>query len=406
MKIDNQEIRGDDYMGLSIESAPDNVVVIKVVGVGGAGNNVVNRMVTAGTQGVEFIAVNTDKPALSVSSAGTKVQIGEKLTMGQGAGSSPEIGKKAAEESRNNVAKALEDADMVFIAGGMGGGTGTGASPVVADIARESQSLTVGVVTKPFSFEGRRRMDQAEEGIKNLLGRVDSLLVIPNDRLKSVSEQKLTFANAFEIADGVLHQAVVSISELIKKTGFINLDFADVTSVMKDAGYAHMGVGHAAGKGKAEEAARSAVTSPLMETSIDGARGVLINITGSLDIDLDDVEIAATIVQEAAHPDANIIFGASFDEDMEDEIRVVVIATRFDDGPIIPYKPSVATTSSDISDQYVAHRVNQALRPEPEASQDSSQQETTKPSPTAPAPPETPPEEDPFDTIFKIFNSK
>jgi len=408
MKMDKQEIREDDYMGLSIESAPDNVVVIKVVGVGGAGNNVVNRMVTAGTQGVEFIAVNTDKPALSVSNASTKVQIGEKLTMGQGAGSSPEIGKKAAEESRNNVAKALEDADMVFIAGGMGGGTGTGASPVVADIARESQSLTVGVVTKPFSFEGRRRMDQAEEGIKNLLGRVDSLLVIPNDRLKSVSEQKLTFANAFEIADGVLHQAVVSISELIKKTGFINLDFADVTSVMKDAGYAHMGVGHAAGKGKAEEAARSAVTSPLMETSIDGARGVLINITGSLDIDLDDVEIAATIVQEAAHPDANIIFGASFDEDMEDEIRVVVIATRFDDGPI-PYKPP-STLSSDISDNYVAHRVNQALRPEPvDALQDSSQSEAPKAPPAAPAPPtapEAPSEEDPFDTIFKIFNSK
>jgi len=423
-QVDNLFVREDDYMAVSIESAPDNVVVIKVAGVGGAGNNVVNRMVSAGTQGVEFIAINTDKPALSVSNAGLKVQIGEKLTMGQGAGSSPEIGKKAAEESRNSVAKALEDADMVFIAGGMGGGTGTGASPVVADIAREAQALTVGVVTKPFSFEGRRRMEQAEEGIKNLLSKVDSLLVIPNDRLKSVSDQKLTFANAFEIADGVLHQAVVSISELIKKTGFINLDFADVTSIMKDAGYAHMGVGHAAGKGKAEEAARAAVTSPLMETSINGARGVLVNITGSIDIDLDDVEIAASLVAQAAHPDANIIFGASFDEDMEDEISVVVIATRFDNLPTAGGNAAAAgglaglsgrnalsgsgglTGTSNLagtgtigtagsqafSDAYISKKVDDALGAEPEV------------APPPPAPP--PEEEDPFDTIFKIFNSK
>ena len=408
MKMDNLEIREDDYMGLSIESAPDNVVVIKVAGVGGAGNNVVNRMVSAGTQGVEFIAINTDKPALSVSSAGSKVQIGEKLTMGQGAGSSPEIGKKAAEESRNNVAKALEDADMVFIASGMGGGTGTGASPVVADIAREAQALTVGVVTKPFSFEGRRRMDQANEGIKNLLGKVDSLLVIPNDRLKAVSEHKLTFSNAFEIADSVLHQAVVSISELIKKTGFINLDFADVTSVMKDAGYAHMGVGHAAGKGKAEEAARAAVTSPLMETSINGARGVLVNITGSVDIDLDDVEVAASLVAEAAHPDANIIFGASFDEDMEDEIRVVVIATRFDDSPVasLPHAP---ISSSAMTDQYVTKRMDDALKSDTRETKVEPQAEFPPPPPPAPEPPSPPgpsADEDPFDTIFKIFNSK
>jgi len=374
-------------MSFSLESGPDNVVVIKVAGIGGAGNNVVNRMVSTGTQGVEFIAVNTDKPALSVSNADVKIQIGEKLTMGQGAGSNPEIGKKAAEESRNHIAKAIENTDMVFIAGGMGGGTGTGASPVVADIAREAGSLTVGVVTKPFSFEGKRRMEQAEEGIKSLLGKVDSLLVIPNDRLKSVSEQKLTFANAFEIADSVLHQAVISISELIKNTGFINLDFADVTSIMKDAGYAHMGVGHAAGKGKAEEAARAAVTSPLMETSIDGARGVLINITGSLDIGLDDVEAAASLVQEAAHPDANIIFGASFDEDMEDEIRVVVIATRFDDRVVANLKdkkPDIFAGHSQMETKFVAPR----------------------PAPEPPPPPPPPQEEDPFDTIFKIFNSK
>ena len=372
-------------MSFSFESGPDNVVVIKVAGIGGAGNNVVNRMVSGGTQGVEFIAINTDKPALSVSNADVKLQIGEKLTMGQGAGSNPEIGKKAAEESRNNIAKAIENTDMVFIAGGMGGGTGTGASPVIADIAREAGALTVGVVTKPFSFEGKRRMEQAEEGIKNLLGKVDSLLVIPNDRLKHVSDQKLTFANAFEIADSVLQQAVVSISELIKNTGFINLDFADVTAIMENAGYAHMGVGHSSGKGKAEDAARAAVTSPLMETSIDGARGVLINITGSIDIGLDDVEAAASLVQNAAHPDANIIFGASFDEDMEDEIRVVVIATRFDDRPMATRnKDKKPDTPFDIPDRKETAPI-------------------TQPDPTPPPPPV---EEDPFDTIFKIFNSK
>ena len=374
-------------MAFSLESGPDNVVVIKVAGIGGAGNNVVNRMVSSGTQGVEFIAINTDKPALSVSNADAKLQIGEKLTMGQGAGSNPEVGKKAAEESRNNIAKAIENTDMVFIAGGMGGGTGTGASPVVADIAREGGALTVGVVTKPFSFEGKRRMEQAEEGIKSLLAKVDSLLVIPNDRLKSVSEQKLTFANAFEIADSVLHQAVVSISELIKNTGFINLDFADVTAIMKDAGFAHMGVGHAAGKGKAEEAARAAVTSPLMETSIDGAHGVLINITGSLDIGLDDVEAAASLVQEAAHPDANIIFGASFDEDMEDEIRVVVIATRFED------KMAAQTGVERRTDVFFDGSIKKDIPP-------VAVQEPPPP------PPPPPVEEDPFDTIFKIFNSK
>ncbi|MBQ2231177.1 MAG: cell division protein FtsZ, partial [Oscillospiraceae bacterium] len=325
-------------MAKTIESGPDNVVTIKVVGIGGAGNNVVNRMVKSGTQGVEFVSINTDKPALSISAADQKVQIGEKLTHGQGAGANPDVGKKAAEESRNNIAQILENTDMVFIAAGMGGGTGTGASPVVADIAREQGILTVGVVTKPFSFEGKRRMDQANEGISNLLSKVDALLIIPNDRLKHATDQKLTFANAFEIADDVLLQAVNSISELIKNTGFINLDFADVTAIMKDAGYAHMGVGHAAGKGKAEEAARAAVSSPLMETSINGARGVLVNITGSMDIGLDDVEAAASLVQEAAHPDANIIFGATFDETMDDEMRVTVIATRFDEKPTNSYK--------------------------------------------------------------------
>ena len=368
----------------ALETGPDNVVTIKVVGIGGAGNNVVNRMVKAGIKGVEFIAINTDKPALAISSAGTKIQIGEKLTHGQGAGSNPEVGKKAAEESRNNIAKALENADMVFLAAGMGGGTGTGASPVVADIAREVGALTVGVVTKPFSFEGKRRMNQAEEGIASLLGKVDSLLIIPNDRLKHATDQKLTFANAFEIADDVLLQAVISIAELIKNTGFINLDFADVTAIMKDAGYAHMGVGRAAGKGKAEDAARAAVSSPLMETSINGAKGVLLNVTGSMDMGFEDVEVAASLVQEAAHPDANIIFGATFDESMDDEIRVTVIATRFDDKPSPQLKKKEEKEkSSGLYSQTVTEE-----SPEPKAEEPADK------------------DEDPFDTIFRIFNSK
>ncbi len=317
-------------MAYENETGPDNVVNIKVVGVGGAGNNVINHMVEVGVQGVEFIAINTDKQVLGASRADQKLQIGEKLTHGQGAGSNPEVGKRSAEEDRNNINKAFEDTDMVFITAGMGGGTGTGAAPVVADIAKEQGILTVGVVTKPFDFEGRKRMQQAEAGIDELIGKVDSLLIIPNDRLKYASDQKITMRNAFRIADEVLLQAVTSISDLIKNTGFINLDFADITTVMKDAGKAHMGVGHASGKNKAEEAAQMAVSSPLMETSINGAKGVLVSIVGSQDMGLEEVEVAAGLVQSAAHPDANIIFGASFDDDMEDEIRVIVIATCFD----------------------------------------------------------------------------
>ena len=316
-------------MAFGLETGVENVVNIKVVGVGGGGNNVVNRMVHSGAQGVDFIAVNTDKQALNASSANYKLQIGEKLTGGKGAGSNPEIGRKAAEESRNQISKALEETDMVFVTAGMGGGTGTGAAPVVAEIARELGVLTVGVVTKPFGFEGRRRAQQAEAGIAELKEKVDSLVIIPNERLKYATDQKITFANAFEIADDVLRQAVQSISDLIRDTGFINLDFADVTAIMKNAGMAHMGVGRAAGKGKAEEAARMAISSPLLETSIDGARGVLINITGSTDIGLEEVEQAATLVQQAVHPDALTIFGATFDESLDDEIRVTVIATGF-----------------------------------------------------------------------------
>ena len=318
-------------MAFGLDMGPDSVVNIKVIGVGGGGNNVVNRMVKTGTKGVDFIAVNTDKQALAVSSATFKIQIGEKLTNGQGAGSDPEVGRKSAEENRTQISKALEDADMVFITAGMGGGTGTGAAPIVADIAKELGVLTVGVVTKPFRFEGMRRMKQAEGGIAELRNKVDSLVIIPNERLKLATDQKITMLNAFEIADDVLQQAVQSISDLIKNTGFINLDFADVSAVMKDAGRAHMGVGRAAGKNKAEEAAKMAISSPLLETSINGAKGVLINVTGSMDIGLEEVETAANLVQEAAHPDANIIFGAAFDETLEDEIRVTVIATGFEE---------------------------------------------------------------------------
>ena len=320
-------------MGFEFEQGLDNVVSIKVIGVGGGGGNAVNRMVESGVQGVEFISVNTDMQAPNFSQAGTKIQIGEKLTKGQGAGANPEIGRKAAEESKEQIAAALAGTNMVFITAGMGGGTGTGAAPVVAQIAREMGILTVGVVTRPFAFEGKKRLEQALAGIDELNKNVDSLVIIPNERLKYVSEQKITFKNAFEIADGVLRQAVANISELITVPGFINLDFADVTSVMKDAGYAHIGTGRAAGKDKAAEAARMAISSPLLETSIDMAHGVIVSVIGSDDIGLDEVETAATMVQQAAHPDAHIIFGAFIDDTMDDEIRVVVIATGFDNIP-------------------------------------------------------------------------
>ena len=319
----------------------DRVVKIKVIGVGGAGNNVINRMLESEVDGVDFIVINTDKQDLNKSNCPNKLQIGEKLTGGMGAGSKPDIGRKSAEESRAAISKILEDTDMVFITAGMGGGTGTGAAPIVADLAREAGILTVGVVTKPFKFEGANRMRQAEAGIADLGAKVDSLIVIPNDRLKYVTDQKITFANAFGIADDVLKQAVTSISELVAYSDrvIINLDFADVSAVMKDAGRAHMGVGIATGREKAEQAALAAVSSPLLETSINGATGVLVNVTGSSELTLDDVETAAGIVQEAANPDANIIFGATVSEDFEDEMRVTVIATGFEGGEIAKAAP-------------------------------------------------------------------
>lgn len=374
-------------MAFDLDIGTDTVVNIKVLGVGGAGNNVVNRMINTGMRGVEFIAINTDKQALRASSATQKIQIGEKLTRGQGAGSDPEIGRKSAEESRALIAKALEGTHMVFITAGMGGGTGTGGAPVVAEIAHEMGILTVGVVTKPFKFEGKRRMDRALAGIEELRERVDSLVVIPNERLKNVSEQRITFLNAFEIADDVLRQAVQSISDLIKVPGLINLDFADVTAVMQNAGFAHMGVGRAAGKGKAEESARMAVQSPLLETSINGAKGVLVNVTGSIDLALEDVEIAANLVQQAAHPDANIIFGASFDDSLEDEIRITVIATNFNTETGAPEK--LYTEVSKVA--------TAAAAPPPA-------EKKVEPVSTPAAPQDE--EEDPFEKIFQIFNKK
>lgn len=312
------------------EEMDENVTTIKVIGVGGGGGNAVNRMVSDGLQGVEFIAMNTDQQALAKNHAATKVQLGSKLTKGRGAGADPEIGQRAAEESKDEIANALKGSQMVFITAGMGGGTGTGAAPVVAEIAKDMGALTVGIVTKPFAFEGKRRMDQAEKGIAELRKHVDSLVVIPNERLKLVSEQRITLANAFSIADDVLRQGVQSISDLIQIPGIVNLDFEDVKSIMQDAGYAHMGVGRAAGKDKAEQAAVAAISSPLLETAIAGAKGVIINIKSSPDIALDEIDVASQLITERASEDANIIWGAAFDETMEDEMMVTVIATGFD----------------------------------------------------------------------------
>ena len=380
-------------MAFGLDTGPDNVVTIKVIGVGGGGNNVVNRMIADGMEGVDFIAANTDKPFLDVSRATYKVQLGEKLTGGRGAGADPEKGRKAAEESRAQIAKTLENTDMVFITAGMGGGTGTGAAPIVADVAKEMGILTVGVVTKPFNFEGRRRMQQAEKGIEDLRDKVDSLVIIPNERLKYATDQKITFLNAFQIADDVLKQAVQSISDLIKKTGLINLDFADVSAVMKDAGMAHMGVGRASGKNKAEEAAKMAISSPLLETSIDGAKGVLVNFTGPLDMSMDEVDAAASLVSAAVHPDANIIFGTTFDESMEDGYRITVIATGFEDNypGALSNKPFTAPAEKKEETAVTASPVSVHSAPAASAVGESG---------------ESSDDDGDWDAIFKIFNQK
>ena len=315
---------------------------IKVIGVGGGGNNAVNRMISSGLQGVEFIAVNTDAQALLHAMAPQRIQIGEKLTKGLGAGANPEIGEKAAQESREEIMQALKGADMVFVTAGMGGGTGPGAAPVVAECARELGALTVGVVTKPFSFEGRRRLKQAEMGTANLKEKVDTIITIPNDRLLQVIDKKTSMMDAFSIADDVLRQGVQGISDLIAVPGLINLDFADINSVMNNAGSALMGIGVGKGENAAVSAAQAAINSPLLETSIQGARGVLYNICGGPNLTLFEVNEASQIIQDAAHEEANIIFGSSIDESLEDEVRVTVIATGFDE--IVPQKATVSTS--------------------------------------------------------------
>ena len=318
-------------MNFDYDANLDSGAKIKVIGVGGAGNNAVNRMVTENVKGVDFVAVNTDQQALYRCAAPGKVLIGEKLTKGRGAGANPDVGKNAAEENIDDIKKTLEGTDMVFITAGMGGGTGTGAAPVIAKLAKDMGVLTIGVVTKPFAFEGKKKMEQAEAGISALKQHVDSIIIIPNERLKFVSETgRLTLATAFQVADDVLRRGVQSITDLINVPSFMNLDFNDVVTTMQNAGLAHMGVGSAQGKDKAEVAAKAAISSPLLETSITGCRGIIINFTSSPDIGLDEVEYAASLVGQEAHPDANVIWGVTFDEKLEDEMRVTVIATGFD----------------------------------------------------------------------------
>jgi cell division protein FtsZ len=315
---------------LDFEMNIEQFANIKVIGVGGGGNNAVNRMIVAGLKGVEFVSVNTDAQALQYAQTSTKIQIGTKLTKGLGAGANPDIGQKAAEESRDEIMQALKGSDLIFVTAGMGGGTGTGAAPVVAEIAKELGALTVGVVTKPFTFEGRKRMTQAESGIESLKNNVDTLITIPNDRLLQVIEKNTTIVEAFRIADDVLRQGVQGISDLIAVPGLINLDFADVKTIMRETGSALMGIGSSSGDNRASEAARKAISSPLLETSIEGARGVLLNITGGTSLGLFEVHEAAEIISQAADQEANIIFGAVIDDRLEEEVRVTVIATGFD----------------------------------------------------------------------------
>jgi len=308
----------------------DGTATIKVIGVGGAGNNAVNRMLDQGIKSVDFIAVNTDRQALQKSKASTKIQIGEKITRGLGAGANPDIGAQSAEESKAEVAEILRGADMVFVTAGMGGGTGTGAAPIVASTAKEMGILTIGVVTKPFTFEGKKRLSQAERGIESLKGKVDTLVVIPNDKLLQIIDRKTSIIEAFKMADDVLRQGVQGISDLIAVPGLVNLDFADVKTIMLNQGMAHMGVGRASGENRAEDAAKEAIQSPLLETSIEGAKGVIINITGGEDLGLHEVNTAAELVQRSVDPEANIIFGTVTDPSMQDEIQITVIATGFE----------------------------------------------------------------------------
>ncbi|CAM4344443.1 cell division protein FtsZ [Saccharibacillus endophyticus] len=349
---------------LEFDFEMESLARIKVIGVGGGGSNAVNRMIENGVQGVEFITVNTDAQALHLAKSEHKLQIGDKLTRGLGAGANPDVGKKAAEESRELISNTLKGADMVFVTAGMGGGTGTGAAPVIAEIARECGALTVGVVTRPFTFEGRKRAGQAELGIEALKEKVDTLIVIPNDRLLEIVDKKTPMLEAFREADNVLRQAVQGISDLIAVPGLINLDFADVKTIMTERGSALMGIGEAAGENRAADAARKAIMSPLLETSIEGARGVIMNITGGSNLSLYEVNEAAEIVIEASDPEVNMIFGAIIDENMKEEIKVTVIATGFEHKPA-PLKPIVRKPST---------------QQQPEAQNDRSQQQPQRPA--------------------------
>lgn len=329
-------------MGFTYDTEEKDVVNIKVIGVGGGGGNAVNRMIDNGMKNIEFIAINTDKQVLRASKATYKIQIGEKLTKGRGAGGHPQVGAEAAEENRDEIESMLKGTDMIFITAGMGGGTGTGAAPIVAEVAKDMGILTVAVVTKPFKFEGARRMHNAEAGLQELANHVDSLVVIPNERLKLITDRFKTVKECFAAADDILRQGVQSISDLVEQTGFVNLDFEDVSAVMKDAGYAHMGIGSGTGKDKAIDAARNAVSSPLLETTIAGARGVIVNITAAEDITFEEAELASTTITEAAHPDAEVYWGLVFDPEMNDEMKITVIATGFDHQDVEEEQPEEA----------------------------------------------------------------
>ncbi|TXL67601.1 cell division protein FtsZ [Cerasibacillus terrae] len=352
---------------LDFDMNMDQLATIKVIGVGGGGNNAVNRMIEHGVEGVEFIAVNTDAQALNLSKAELKLQIGNKLTRGLGAGANPEVGKKAAEESREQIEEALQGADMVFVTAGMGGGTGTGAAPIIAQVSKELGALTVGVVTRPFSFEGRRRSTQAISGIDALKKAVDTLIVIPNDRLLEIVDKNTPMLEAFREADNVLRQGVQGISDLIAKPGLINVDFADVKTIMYDKGSALMGIGVATGENRATEAAKKAISSPLLETSIDGAHGILMNITGGVNLSLYEVQEAADLVTTAADEEVNVIFGSVINENLKDEIVVTVIATGFDEAK--KQEPPVRKRPAIDRQQAAATKVNEDMPKEPPVQQ-------------------------------------
>ncbi|GAB4521566.1 MAG: cell division protein FtsZ [Anaerolineae bacterium] len=355
---------------------------IKVVGVGGGGNNAVNRMVNEGLGGVDFIAVNTDNQALMLSKAKTRVRIGDKLTRGLGAGGNPEVGRKAAEESSDDLYEVLRGADMVFIASGMGGGTGTGAAPVVAQIAKELGALTIGVVTRPFTFEGSRRTQIAESGIENLKSQVDTLIVIPNDRLLQIADKRASLQQAFSLADDVLRQGIQGISELITVPALINLDFADVRTIMSEGGAALMAVGRADGDDRARRAAEAAISSGLLDVTIDGARGILFNITGGTDLSLFEVNEAAAIIKESAHPEVNLIFGAQIDENMGDEVRITVIATGFEQSRV-----KTRMDQQTAQRQSVPRPATQPQRPQQFQPQQSQPQQPSQPAPQPQQPP-------------------